>query len=1402
MKPETQKGETPATGQQLGWGSNIENARLAHAAQLALMRGDYAVALDYAQRAAQSTPNNPQLWFLLGYVARLDGRYDESTGAFKHGLRLDPSSLSGMSGLAQTYSVMGRTAEAEQLLRQVLASDPRQVDDLMVLGNLCVESGDYTAALEWLEKAEQQQPNARVEVLMAISYEHLKQMDQASHYLDLARKRAPNNPDVERSLAGYYRATGDYGKAIDELNAIRTRSPEVVAELADTYQLDGKAKDSAQLYEQAANAMPKDLQLQLSAAQAEVSAGSMESANSFLARATQIDPNYYRLQAIRGEIAQQQDRFSEAANDYARAVEQLPASPSEGPLYGIQLHMDLEELYGDLNEPDRAREQFQIAQAAIGKLDERGTARPAFLRLRALIRMKAGQPASALEDAREALALNPHDPNNLQLDGDVLMKLDRAEDAITVYKKVLAIDPRNRFALTSLGYASRAAGKEDDAERYFDLLAKDYPSSYISYLALGDLYTARREYRKAQESYSRGYALNPQIGLIVAGGINAGIEAHNLTLAGMWQHRVTANMEAVPEVLREEERYFSFKGDYGRSAGFGQEAIRSMPDDRDVVVYLGYDFLYLNKYEQLLALTKQYDTILPHEPDIPLLAGYVEKHDGHLEEALQDFTKALDRDSSVETAYVNRGYVLNSLHRPGDAAASFEQALQREPRDGQAHLGLAYAELDLDHPEAAIRQAGLAEEASGDSQLIHAIKATAYGREDMLTRAAEEYRAALRFTPNDPVLHLGLGNTLFGERRYREAIDELLIAERMAPADPQVDVLLARTYANLQDRQNTYHYVQLAEQRAAAASRTGNAAEVLSETYMATGQALSALGDQQAAMERFSDALAESHSNRAGIRLAIAQLMTQQGNAEGAERQIALAQMEAEAGDAKPVTGNQYVDAADVLRQLHEYQLSQNYLQRAQAAGAPDIPVRVGFASNYLAVGDTARAAAELAGAAQDPDSQSNYQFLLAEANVYQQEHRGPQALSAFAQAANAAGDDPTAMQGLLQAGGDEGYRINGRVSALSDFAVQPIYEDSTVYVLDAKTFGNPPAVVGNSVNVTELPRPRSSIETQWTAAYHLHLGNLATPAGFFQIRNARGTISDPATLTIVNRSTTDFVMNFGVNPTLRFGSNDLTFNSGIQGTIRRDSISPVQMDQNLFRVFTYVQTTSFMNAVSASGYVIRETGPFTRNPIDETSLAGAIDFRVGAPWGKTALITGWGMNDQDFAQHFAPSASGTTENYYTSSYIGLSHRFAGRLNTDGLVEDLRTWRVVPSFTSSSGNIVYSGTAQALRPAAQIDFTPARNWEIQANGAFESTRSFHLYDLNQDGISLAFTLPFSRTFNDETGEVRLRYPIRFSGGIQAETFSNFPDLPSVPGVPYLTQTQDMRVRPYVSINIF
>lgn len=218
-------------------------------------------------------------------------------------------------------------------------------------------------------------------------------------------------------------------------------------------------------------------------------------------------------------------------------------------------------------------------------------------------------------------------------------------------------------------------------------------------------------------------------------------------------------------------------------------------------------------------------------------------------------------------------------------------------------------------------------------------------------------------------------------------------------------------------------------------------------------------------------------------------------------------------------------------------------------------------------------------------------------------------------------------------------------------------------------------------------------------------------------------------------------------------------------------------MDQNLFRVYSYMSTSSFLNVISATGFLMREAGPFTQSGQYSRELAAKLDFRVGSPWGKTALLTGYGVDDLLFKKAYI-------EYYFTSSYVGFEHRFSPRLDMKALAEDVRSWRIYQS---------HWGISQNLRPAGSVDFVPRRNWDLQFSSAYSSVRGFHIYDATQNGISLSYSRPLHRVFDDSSTNSRpltLQYPIRFTAGVQQETFFNFPG------------AQNQTFRPYAEISIF
>src|SRR5205085_7019461 len=717
---------------------------------------------------------------------------------------------------------------------------------------------------------------------------------------------------------------------------------------------------------------------------------------------------------------------------------------AEGQLYPIQLHMNLADLFREQGDDSAAKQQVAVAEQMINQLQVEGAAKAEFLRVRASIETAEGEYPRAETDLKEALQLDPDNVNITLQYANLMWKTGRKADSQKLYAGVLSKDPKNRFALESLGYLARDMGDTKTAEQFFLKLAAAYPEDYVPHLALGDLYTATREFPKAEASYQRGHKLAPKSAIIIANAANAAIEARKYDLAGQWLDQATGGMNDDAKVMLERQRYLFHKGKYRESAQLGAKVLEKLPKDRNASVYLGYALYNLGRYDDVLALVDRYDPILPKEPNFPLLAGHVHKQGQLLDEAVDDYTRTLARDPKMVEAYVNRGYVYNDLQNADDAIADFHKALELNPNNGIAYLGVSFSNLQLHHGKAALEAADKAQKLLGESGAIHLARATAYRQMRALEKAEKEYRAALKYAPDDLRLNLALADTLYHMRRYIDSMQVLEAALQLSPDDPLIYAQLAHAAASLHRRDQTLNYVAAAEREG------GDQAGVL----LATGDALLTLGDRDAAMDRFARAMDAPDADKIDIRLAIANLFTSEGKWDDARQQISLAFAEARIGEAAPPTADNLIEAANTFLAMHDFDLAQRYYQKARDLGASDEVVAVGLANLYLAKGATNQAETELAVLGSNTDNQQNFDYQMAMANVYRQRHDTVRALTAFGRANQLSGDDEVAERSLEEVAGEEGLRLNDRWSVLTTFDVAPIFDDATVYALDAKLFG------------------------------------------------------------------------------------------------------------------------------------------------------------------------------------------------------------------------------------------------------------------------------------------------------------------------------------------------------------
>ncbi len=353
----------------MGWGNSIEVAREARAAQNALQHGDATAATTHAQRAVNAAPQNPDLWFTLAYAARLSGKYSFicrglsprsrpqaffSGRSFRSGANLRANGPHRRSA-ANFATGFGRKSEercgSSARRRTALTTDPKQ-------------------ALDYLQRSEAVKASPRTELLLARAYQRNGDGEQAHKMLERARHSAPTNPEVLRAVASYYRDTGQYQSAIRILEDLQKENVQkkdvgTLEELGYSYALSGDARAAARSYAAAASRSPRDIEIQLSAAQAMLNAGEFDKATALLNRAASLNPDHYRVYALRGRLDAAEHRKQDAIREYEAALKHLPEGVAEGVLYPISLRVDLAEVYRDAGDTADAERVTKDAASEI-----------------------------------------------------------------------------------------------------------------------------------------------------------------------------------------------------------------------------------------------------------------------------------------------------------------------------------------------------------------------------------------------------------------------------------------------------------------------------------------------------------------------------------------------------------------------------------------------------------------------------------------------------------------------------------------------------------------------------------------------------------------------------------------------------------------------------------------------------------------------------------------------------------------------------------------------------------------------------------------------------------------------------------------------------------------------------
>jgi len=210
----------------------------------------YEEAVEVLQKAARLDPKLDAAHFNLGKALASTGRGKEADAAFEASFELSPERKK--LALAAKHHQEGRIEDAEQLYRQVLNNNPRNVDALRMLAMVAATAKRYDDAERLLRKAVGIAPDFLTAVVDLGRV--LKEQDRFEEAIDCFKNVIainPNNPHTHFLLASAYspaalnhEAAREYRRALD----LAPEHPGALLGLGNALKTIGKQDEAIKAY--------------------------------------------------------------------------------------------------------------------------------------------------------------------------------------------------------------------------------------------------------------------------------------------------------------------------------------------------------------------------------------------------------------------------------------------------------------------------------------------------------------------------------------------------------------------------------------------------------------------------------------------------------------------------------------------------------------------------------------------------------------------------------------------------------------------------------------------------------------------------------------------------------------------------------------------------------------------------------------------------------------------------------------------------------------------------------------------------------------------------------------------------------------------------------------------------
>jgi cellulose synthase operon protein C len=411
---------------------------------------------------------------IMGKAALASGDFAKARASFDKAIGLTPQSSALWSDIGHFRMASGDVAGALDAARQSVAFNPRNVDGLMLMGELVRGQFGLVAAIPWFEAVLKTDPGhmgAMTELAATLG-----DAGRAGAMLAVTRKMLtidPGNPRAYFLQAVLAARAGNYELA--RAMMYRTKNqidavPAVMLLNAILYLKDDNGEQATTTLKELVKAQPTNLKAKRLLGAAMWRSGDARSAITVLRPvANRPDADSYTLSVI-GRAYEEQGDGEAAALFLDRA-----AAPVRGDPVPFEMAGGLANL---------ARETAKGANDA-------DVAIPQISRM-----IAAGQTGAALARAQQLAKANPGAPAAQVLVGDAYMAMERPQEAAQAYQSAANIRFSEPIALRFIDALSKS-GRDGAALRVLDMFLSQNPRSVAGQLLAADHFMATGAWDRA-----------------------------------------------------------------------------------------------------------------------------------------------------------------------------------------------------------------------------------------------------------------------------------------------------------------------------------------------------------------------------------------------------------------------------------------------------------------------------------------------------------------------------------------------------------------------------------------------------------------------------------------------------------------------------------------------------------------------------------------------------------------------------------------------------------------------------------------------------------------------------------------------------------------------------------------